>query len=288
MNNIECVKGSACVKDLTLLDSNGEPVTTFTSGATLAASLWRGDDQAESFDPAVEWIDATAGSLRLTFAAADTATLTPGSYPVLLSITAGSEVKKNRIATLVVSSAPGSAVALPTYCAMDDMLDLSGELAELMQEDSDLSGFMEQRHAARQWTDRTVLARARDVIEQQHERHSPVVASNAIDITTGVDAGSMWGRSIYPNTSIRDQVDAIRQSLEDDDLIRDQEMIEANAAYALWRVYRRQTGNTRGGTSYRDLAFQWYEESARKLAAWTARFDTTATPDGVADLEIEG
>jgi hypothetical protein len=286
METLRVAAATGAVYTLTIRDADGNAVTTYAGTETLTAKLWAGDDITALATPTLAWANHDAGTVTLTLSAANT-TQTPATYQIRCTVTDGGVAYEFYRAWLKIEASPGSATAPATYCGFDDMLELAGDLADALLESSDQAGFAEQRAKARRWTDRVVVARAKDVISTQAERHSPVVGSEAIDITTGVDDGPEWGPSIYPDTSIRDAVDVIRAALAADDLILDAEVVEANAAYALALVYGRQMGAAPNGANYQDLAGKWREYASRRMVAWTARFDTTASPDGVADLEID-
>lgn len=284
METLRVAAGTGAVYTLTIRDADGNPVTSYAGTETLAAKLWAGDSQTALATPSLAWASKDNGTVTLTLSAANTAQ-TAGVYQIRCTITDGGTAYEFYRAWLRIADSPGSDTAPAVYCSFDDMLDLAGELSEALLEASDQAGYAEQRAKARQWTDRTVIARAKDTIELQAERHAPVVTSQEAEITTGVDDGPEWGPSIYPDASVRDAVDVIRDALAADQLILDAEVVEANAAYALALVYGRQAGQTAGGVSYQDLAGKWREHASRRMVAWVARFDTDS--DGIADLEIE-
>src|SRR3954465_4757798 len=65
---------------LTILDSAGAPVTSYTTADALSAVLWAGDDAAPLAAPAVTWQTPGQGRAQLTIAKSDTAGLSPAAY----------------------------------------------------------------------------------------------------------------------------------------------------------------------------------------------------------------
>lgn len=277
---ISATVGAARRVRFTLRDELGQPRTDYLDTDTLAASLWAGDDQASLFTPTVAWDDAEAGTLIYSHTAVQSALLTPGStYTVMLSVTRSGTTAKTPLCRIAMVAAPGAATALTSYCTLDDMLRISGDLLSSLSEDTDQSGYAEQRHEALEWTHETVLSRARAILERQAEAHLPVVIVDPITISSGVDGGPGWGPSIYPDTSIETQMELIRGYLDDGllltDALEDRALVEANALYALYLVYDRQQsyGDKGEDTRYRKQAMEWKARARDKLLTWVARID---------------
>lgn len=275
--------GSAIYEVVALKDRDGAALAV-TGNEALAVAVNRGDDTAAIAMPGASaaWVSAPAATAGITLAYSDTSSLSPGDYPVYLTI--GTNGAKRRIAILRLSHAPGSAVPGATYCTLDRMLRWAGDLAADLQERADQSGYAEQRHAALLWTHDAILARADAILARHLDQHAPVVESAAIEIASGVDDGPTWGPSLYPDTSLRDAREAVRGWLDDGHLVtagaEDERMLDANALHALWLVYLRSSDE-----AYRMRAGGFRSLANRYLASWTARFDTDE--DGTVDRVVE-
>jgi hypothetical protein len=291
LTDIQVVKGATRYQPIILTDDAGQAITTFTSSATLTLEVWSGDDTAPfttGGGPTASWLDATAGSVRLEFPAEFTETLTPGSYPVVLTIEAGGVTRKNRVATLWVTAAPGSATAGAVYCTFDQVLTYAPWMPRLIGDSEGLqANLAEQRAQARAWLNEQLIGRVRRDVSDQYRRHAPVSAATELNITTGVDAGYDWGPSIYPEPSIRAQVEGIRTLLANTTttyLMADDGV--AARITAKQAIYLACESQLPGGDApaYQDFGRRMRGEATLELAGWTARIDTDA--DGVADYEI--
>ena len=268
--------------EISLYASDGASLEDrFDGTEAFELTLWAGDDRTPALQSgtAIEWIDHVNTAtdpprVKVTLARDDIDGLTPGTYYIrgVVNPTTDDRDLWAPGSTIELQAVAGTAVVPETYCTFDDMLRLSGDLLTNLQEDADQSGFVEQRHEAYLWTNQTVLNRARAILDRQLESHLPVAALDAIDIAAGVDAGPDWGPSIYPDTTVEDQMDDIAGYLEDGFLLTDthadKAMVTANAMYALSEVYRRQIGRDE---SYRSKADYWHERAVKKLFSWTAR-----------------
>lgn len=283
---LEIVRGSADSWTLTLLDDTATAITgSFTGSESLSAEVWRGDDTAALFSPTVTWLSATNGTVTLAVSASDSGTLTPfARYPVVLTV--GS--RKVRVGVLVASPGPGSAAVGAVYGSLDGMMRLTGEKVADLLESSDLGDGNELLAEARRITDRTVLSRARVILADQLRRHAPVVESEGITPTTGADAGPWWGPSIYPDTTVRDQLDALDALLVANNLVttgtQNAAVVAANNHLALSELFVRQTGGGETDQKYRGLSAYHRRMGLNLLAGCVFRIDTDA--DGVADYEI--
>lgn len=264
----------------------------WAAGDTLACSVWLGNGRAAAFAPAVSWVSASAGTGTIRMAAADTLALAPARYRGQVRVTDVSD--SNRVFALfefylTLTDSPGTAVAEPVYGSLDGMRRKSGEDLDGLLERSDLGDGNELLAEGRRGVDREVMSRARTIVETQAERHVPVEASDPVEITDGVDDGPSWGLSVYPDTSVRDQLDAIDGYLDDDMLMttgaRDRAAVDACEHLALAELFGRQTGQGDADEKYRALASKHRVLAARLLAGWTARIDTD--DDGTADMELQ-
>ena len=154
-----------------------------------------------------------------------------------------------------------------------------------MQEETTQGGFLFQRGRAREWLDNIILDRVNAVLYDQAYRHGPVQESVPIIPTTGYDYGPQWGQSTIPDTTIRDQLTVFRGYLNSGYLMRrgydatpplDNGQVERiSANYTLYLIMRPQI-DSRGETSYQELATRFKKEAIRGLAGWTTRMYTGA------------
>jgi hypothetical protein len=290
---IEAEIGADVARLLTLLDVNGVPVTTWTTGATLSAACWSGDDQPTLFLPTVSWVDPSLGQIRYSHTGSQTAGLQPGYYQLLLSISANGVTCKGRIGALSLLAAPGSAAARAVYCQRNDLIALAPWIE--LQEDleNDQNGFAAQRALARQWLDNQVAARDRYVSLAQKRRWG-LWATLGVTFAAGAgyDLGPDRGPSAFPDYSLQLNEKDLRAALLSNQLMRaghdpfgfDGGSVERIAAhYTLHLILDAQVGKL-NETSYQTLAAKHLDRAKRLLFGWTARIDTDG--DGMPNLEL--
>lgn len=127
---------------------------------TLDASVWIGGDEEELFSPSAEWLDATEGTVTLTFTAASTAALSPGTYPLEIYVTPDGGSLKIRAAEfwLRVVDSPGSSdTSLPVYGTYQDLRDYGGGAWLDMLRREGLANCLRERARARDWLDGVIL-----------------------------------------------------------------------------------------------------------------------------------
>jgi hypothetical protein len=271
MPPLEAVIGSDAAWKLTLRDQDDAAITTYTSGATLASSCWPGDDRANTFSPTAAWIDASLGTIRLSIAAAQTASLSPGIYNLQLSIAASGSTVKQNLPGLKLLPSPGSATAPKAYCSLQDLLRVFRPLSELQDLDSDQTGFAEQRGLARIWFDELL---------QRHFRPS------SGGLTSHQRAISNWGgswrsgqRSIY-----------LSGLLDADKLLLANASGQPNsiphcvAHHAVGLILQDQLGSV-GETSYQKVARRMFAEADRLAGLIVAEVDSNN--DGLPDIHID-
>ncbi len=300
---IELYIGADGEWDLVVQDSRARPVTTYTGAATLAVSVWPGDDQAETFAPTAVWTDATAGRIKLSIAGSDTASLEAGQYEQRLSITAGGLTKSFALPPLSLLSIAGMGTAIRTYCTLRQILRLVPWIETVEGMDARLvANFGQERFEASRWLDRQVMTRARRIIEQQAERHAAVVTVTPVTIVDGYDAGEAYGESIYPDETIQAQLNQIQGYLDADQLMltyttstdddppvvttwpMDGGIVPRIVAYrTVYEILDDQIGK-QGDTPYQDLAARYKRRANDLLMTWVAKIDTDA--DGIANLEF--
>jgi hypothetical protein len=276
MLTFSVVAGNDLIEIVRLRDRSGNAVTSYTDAATLELRLNRGDDQAAialSDDSTAEWATAGEGTVRITLAAADTATLEAGDYDGFLTVIASGVRAGGRgpLFQLRVEAQPGSASAPRSYVGRDDLTSLaSGWVDDLMNFDVDETNFAEQRREASRWLDEQIMARAERDLDDQRMAHSSVVEVDAIVPTSGVDYGPGWGRSVLPDTTTEAQLAAIQARLDDDGLVLDSRGKRIVARMALHFILAPQLGE-KDKTPYQQLAAMHRATAIRELAGWVAR-----------------
>ncbi len=235
---------------------------TYTGSATLAASLWPGDGQAESFAPTVAWEVVGDLSVRITATAAQTATLAPGDYPVMVSVTEGGVTQREIACLIRVAAAPGEATAPPVYCTTTQLYDAVPWIQDL-QSPEDQAGFAEARGAAREWLDAVIVSR-----------------TSAGSTGRWIDYSGL-SVSRTDRNWVQDQLDADRLVLTGGDGKR---LVRAACLYAASDVLRHQLGD-RGEDSYQALADTMRREAEAIVTSGWAWLDLD--DDGTADYPID-
>lgn len=248
----------------TVVDRLGTAQTSlFESGDVLDASLWPGDDRAETFDPGVAWVSATAGTAALTIAASDTSGMTPGTYRLQVWTIVDSQKCLIHNGTLTLTAAPGAATALTSYCSLQDMQRFFPSIGDL-QSATDQAGFAEQRDMARKWFDAMV---------QRHYRSGSTGPTDTRFGDYTVFGGRTGARSDY-----------IQDLLDDDALILNQDVIDCTACYAVSLVLSAQIGRNADG-ALPNLGARFAMRAADMASLVTAELDTNA--DGIGEVIVE-
>lgn len=262
-----CVIGADRKLRLTLRDSNNDPVTTFTTAATVACEVWGGDGTAAA-TATVDKSEIATGVVTVTIPAATTATFSQGLYRGMLEITAGGITTMQPVFGLEMIQGPNDDAPLPVYCTLDDMRLVAGGIIDNLMEDSDRTGFEEQRHRARIELDR--------IIQSHYPGNPLVVRQNSLDHL--LDGGTY--RTGYQDTSLQDALDA-------DGLVligpTGQTLVRWNALMACAYVFDRQIGQD-GTNAYSAHAGRMRREASSLLCGLVAGVDTN--DDGTADLAI--
>lgn len=266
---LEIVRGSSGSWTVTLLDDEAEAITTYTGSETLDASVWPGDDVEELFAPTAAWLSAPAGTVTLTVSAVQSATLTPGSYSVSLSV----DTAIVRVGRLLVLPGPGGTADPPAvYGTYDDMRRVAGSwLADLQESGSDQTGFREQRGTARAWFD--------GILQRHYRRDTGIARQDSLDhLLIGI--GARYGEH---DTTLQDWLDDDRLVLTTP---AGKRIVECVSRYAVALVCEAQISG-KPDDVWRDRARMFRSRAQNDVASITAEIDTTSTADGVGDLVID-
>ena len=251
---------------VTLLDSDGNTITGYTSGATLSCSVWSGDDQAVLFAPTASWFgDPSLGQVRLDIRSAQTGSLSTGIYHLRLQVTAAGYTYDGLYATLRLQATPGAASPRPTYCTADHLNLYAPWLSRIQDLDQDQAGFAEQRAHSRDWFDDLILRAFRG-------------GSTSI---SAFPCTAFWGQSQRRTGQANPY---IKQLLANNQLIVTRKVIEATALYAIALVCQAQL---MPGTKnpYGEMADTFLRRAEDRASTITAEIDLNG--DGLGDIIIE-
>lgn len=141
-------------------ETGREGPVTFGDADIIDASVWVGESEAEIYSPGAEWLDAAGGEITLTFDAAGTAGLAPGSYPLEVYVTPAGGPLKVRAASLwlTVVDSPGiDETSLPVYCSYQDLrTNGGGDWLDMLRREG-LANCLRERADAREWLDDVIL-----------------------------------------------------------------------------------------------------------------------------------
>ncbi len=248
---------------MTLLDQNGNPVTSYTSADTLTALVWVGSDQPVLFNPSVAWISAPAGTISLTIDGSQTTGLEAGRYTLRVLV----DGVATPDAYLTLTSSPGTGTAYTSYSSYADMRDYYPGVGEL-QDATETEGYARQRQKARQWVDRVI----------QRNR-----VNAAGYYTLGTGGPTIFG--FWSGWWMVGQDDPTLQGYLDSNLLMIKPLlIEMSAKKALGFVCKAQIGKDDKGTNFQVLGEQFDREAEHLMCMYTAEIDING--DGYSDITI--
>jgi hypothetical protein len=295
---IEAYRGAAVRRKLTIRNPpDGSVVAGFTNAAALTCECWAGDDQAAVLAPSVSWINPAAGKVLFSIATGATSAVPAGLYDLVLVVVGATGTYRYPVGKLRLIPTAGTATPPPVYCEAEDVEDLAAGWVEQLRKlstGSGLENWLRQRAEARRFVDRTVMARAKRVLEDQARRHGPLLAVDPILPSSGYDAGPQWGDSTIPDTTLRDQLAAFRGYLvagqlmctangNDPQDLDDGKVARIAAHYTLYLILNGRVGMVEK-TPYQALARQHKGWAIAEAIGWTALIDTNG--DGKADYVL--
>lgn len=279
--------GSTKSWTITLRNSQGTALQNlYTADDTLSAQVWAGEDQAPLLVPTVAWVNAAAGTLKLTITAAQLAAagVEDDIYDVSVTVTTASdgEPSVGWAGLLQVEDAPGTATALSAYASSGDLAAVAPEVGALQSRRADLAGFLAQRHEARVEFEARVIARYRP--QPGRSRRSLDAAAQG--------PGPYVVLADSPDGSPPPATAAVRAWLDGDRLILTPEIRIANAYYAAALVFEDQVlANPQSANAYAALAVRYRERFDQAWPRCMVEFDATeadppATPTHRIDRDV--
>ncbi len=253
-----------------IVDSNGNPITTYTGAEPLGGDVWLGESTATLFSPAVAWLTPAAGLVTLSIAKAQTASLASGKYGVDAFLTDSSgRFTAIYQAMLTLEASPGATALRPTYCSINDMRIHAAWIDDLQDEQNDLTGFAGECAQARDWLDGLILQGIR--------------GTNLTTLSNGMT--TMYSRWGSRGSLITNQY--IWGLLQNNALVLTQptgrKAIRACAFYALSLVCRAQIAQG-GARDYQRLGSYYARSAIAEASTLTAEIDSNG--DGLPDFAV--
>jgi hypothetical protein len=270
---LQIVAGSDRSWGTTLKNAAGVALA-FDPADPLDAAVWAGGDVGAPtiFRPSVAWVSAPDGTVSLTVAAAQTATLDPGVYKIHVGVTAGGARAIGFDGQLEVLPAPGTATLGTPYCTFADMLLYYDQVGTLANRRADEANFLGQRMRAKTELDRMIILRygARSgMVLTRRNTFDPILQTFDVP-TPSAAAPSKAQLTAYLNAG----------GLIAEDLAR-----EMTAKWAIAFVLERQT-TASGRNPYPEEAERFRQMAMAIWRCYQAQIDTSDPLDGVADLLI--
>jgi hypothetical protein len=268
MLELEIIQGSARDWPLEAVNQGGTTPSGFLESDGIKATLWSGQDQAQLFEPAVSWRDASTGQFDLAVSNAQSATLQEnGDYHIQVNVSRAGKLVTIADLLLRVFPSPGAATQLVVpYCTYHDLLNRGDWISRVQANDFDQQGFYTQRLQARQWMDQAILNNWRGAGMGLYGAHSE----------SAFAFGGGYGpqRSIGPSQTLIGYLAANYLMLKP-------YIVEACSHWALSLKGLSQVGtnnqNAAYGAYHRDMA-------ERRLTGITAEIDING--DGIGELFI--
>jgi hypothetical protein len=260
---IEAKAGSDRAVTLTLKSAAGDAITTYTGSATLEAKVWPGGDRAAVWTPTATWVSAAAGTVRVSWTDADTASVAPALYRLQLSVTADAQTATIDAALVWLRPGPGTTAEPSVYCSFDDVERYAPWITQVIADqpsiESDLGEYRQRAYS-----------RLNDKVIDRADRDGWAMANVTTwpSGTTDRDQFRAWLEAGRLMTSGR-RGDAVR---------------EMTARWTVAMVCEPLLGNGPGDTPYQSIARRYWAVADSLLILYTAELDTDG--DGEANLTV--
>ncbi len=229
----------------TVLLNNGVPLS-YTSSATLDASVWPGGNEPASFSPSVAWITPASATLTLVITAAQSASVDQGKYRMQVGVTVSGVRSLAYDGWLLVGSEPGSTAYFQPWATVEDMRLSSTTIDTLLNKQADITNFLGQ-----------LVEASLEILRWIVLRYNPrpgytLVRMNVPDIISGLDVAMPGAVPIgkYLLTQCLNTVGGI---------VLEAKLRRMVAKYAIALVLRRQAtgGNAEVYRKEADACMQW-------------------------------
>ena len=257
--------GQTEVYTVTVTNAAGVPITgQYVGTEPLITVVWEGGNLTPIAGVATAvWLSPTAGTVTVTVS--PPSTMTAGYYRVQLSLTYMGATNPYGYFWLQVQAIAGIGVEAPTYCALQDLVDLAGDwLPKLMQGLSgDQSNFVRERAMAREWLDDAIVSQSR-------------VFAFRFDLSYALYYGS------FPFGPVEAPDQVITNYLASNLLQVKPRTIECNAYKALAFICEKRVTFDEDGESYRQRANWYHRKASSSIRRYRATLDLNG--DGYADV----
>lgn len=301
MSVLSIVKGFDADRKLQVRDATGlafAPTTNpcpFDGTESLSATLWPGGSLASLFSPTVTWVDYTTATYQVSFTAASTAALSPGTYRLQVTAARGGKTGVIGNLSVTVTAAPGSDTPPLTFTTINDLLLYCPWITDLLDDGEESLFYAEQARATNHLVD--VLSMA---YKQQPMRLiSPVGGSGTyLPYWGSIDQPSLWFyQQLVPlvpsstppaNMIYRTSTPAnwIRPTISTALQLKD-EVVEICAKWAIAYVLKSQIGrNTE--KEWQGLAANFLNDARSLFLSRRFEFDMSNPQTGWAWVTIDG
>jgi hypothetical protein len=250
--------------DITVQNQSGPITGQYAGNEPLPVTVWEGSNLANLAGVvSCRWISGPAGTVQATVA--PPSGMAPGYYRVRIAVTYGGATSPIYYGWLKVDAVPGTAAEAPTYCSLQDLVDLAGEwLEKLMQSGAgDQTNFLRERAMAREWLDDAIIGQSR-------------VFAFRFDLTYALYYGSFpFGPVEAPDT-------VVAQYLASNYLQITPRTIECCGYRALFHICEKRQTFDEAGEQYRQRALYYKRMASNSLRRYRPTLDTNA--DGKPDI----
>lgn len=253
MESWRVAQGSTEQRQIPIVDSNGDAIP-YEGTEPLSLEVWVGNDQAPLLTIGGTWVTPASGLWSVTLSAAQTRGLDVGQYRLLGQVTDVAGPHDCYEALLVITAAPGSASARPTYIDDDDLRKIDPTVDEQLDPDHGVTGFADQCADARDWLDECLLRNYRG-------GNISLLGYHGLALDAWYTGGVR--RTSLTNIWLRDQLKA-------NTLIVTPRIRRLCALYALYLVYR---GARSRGKEYQALAAGYLHEAHALMTCTTAELN---------------
>lgn len=261
MNKLQVFRGASAdwtFEARPLLDSGGP--AAFDAADAIAAKLWPGDSRPTILAPTAAWVDAPAGRFKASLSDAQTGSLPPGVYRLMVTASRAGKTATLAVAAVEILESPGDDSAPAVYCTAEDLEDQLGWVGQVLDLKTDSTGFMRQRKLAREWLDGLILG---------------AYAGSRVDDHMAGFVGAAG--PLLPDPWLSGLLESGGLVLTGPS---GRQLVRACASYALWLICNAQAA---GSEQMRKAAAGFRRES-RRVAYCTAGIDTNG--DGRPELAV--